>query len=421
MNEADRLWDETEDIFSSWNLKEIPFSASASSLRSNLDKVFTGRTEELKRIFNLLRGRERKRILVYGHIGYGKTAFILEVLSVLRRKSKDTLATYMGLPSETNLATAALISLARSMPEDEWAQQLLNQMGLISESTRKTKTKLEAKFAGIGGSREEETQSINAPQFPTLAFQDLLDRALKKYSRVVIAIDDLDKQDPERVRQLLHDAQGMLKGDAWFILTGHPSGLTRDILTSERGLFDLALEIKELDPDTTYRMLINYLGSARIEETSTEPDSPDAVRPFTLETAKTLCERSEGIPRWFNRIANYVLLKAAELKAEEITPFVFQQGLEDVSQKLRGQSELSAEDYYVLDLVLEKGLLSDENVSMDDLKRAKVQEFSQISPNLDRLVQFDLARRLPTDTAAEYRPNPILLPPSKESDGETSS
>ena len=98
----------------------------------------------------------------------------------MRRKSKDTLATYISLPSETNLATAALIALARSMPEDEWAQQLLNQMGLISESTRKTKTKIEGKIAGIGGSIEEETQAINAPQFPTLAFQDLLDRALKK-------------------------------------------------------------------------------------------------------------------------------------------------------------------------------------------------------------------------------------------------
>ena len=48
MSEADKLWDETGDIFSSWNLQEIPFSESASSLRSNLDKVFTGRTKELK-------------------------------------------------------------------------------------------------------------------------------------------------------------------------------------------------------------------------------------------------------------------------------------------------------------------------------------------------------------------------------------
>jgi len=128
MNETDRLWDETDSIFTSWNLQETPFSESASSLRSNLDKVFTGRTQELKRIFNLLRGRERKRILVYGSIGIGKTALILAVLSVLQRKSKNTLATYISLPLETNLATAALIALARSLPEDEWAQQQLNQM-----------------------------------------------------------------------------------------------------------------------------------------------------------------------------------------------------------------------------------------------------------------------------------------------------
>ena len=206
----------------------------------------------------------------------------------------------------------------------------------------------------------------------------------------------------------------MLKGDAWFILTGHPSGLTRDLLISERGLFDLALEIKELDQPTTYEMFINYLNSARIRETNRDPENPDTVHPFTLETAKKLCERSEGIPRWFNRIANYVLLKAAELKAEKITLKVFQEGLEYVSQELRGHSELSPEDYYVLDLILERGLLSDTSATMNDLKRMKVQEFSQLLPILDKLVQHDLVRRLPTDKSAEYQINSILLPPSKE-------
>ncbi|EGJ32381.1 MULTISPECIES: ATP-binding protein [Moorena] len=418
MSEADKLWDETDEIFTSWNLKDIPFSESASSLVSNLDQVFTGRTQELKTIFHLLRGRERKRILVYGSVGIGKTAFILEVLSVLQRKSKDTLATYISLPFETDLATAALIALARHMPEDEWAQQLLNNMGLMSESTRKTKTKFDVKIPMVGGSIETESKPVNAPKFPTLTFQDLLERALEKYSRVVIAIDDLDKQDPAKVRQLLHDAQGMLKGDAWFILTGHPSGLTRDLLISERGLFDLALEIKALDQPTTYQMLINYLASARINKTSKDETNPDAVHPFTLETARNLCAHSQGIPRWFNRIGNYVLLKAADLQAEKITPEVFQQGLEYVSQKLRGQSELTPEDYYVLDLVLEKGVLSDENVTMDDLKRLKAQQFTQVLPILDKLIQFDLVRRLPTDKAAEYQGNPLLLPPSEQSDEE---
>ncbi|NEO50441.1 MAG: ATP-binding protein, partial [Moorea sp. SIO4A3] len=197
-----------------------------------------------------------------------------------------------------------------------------------------------------------------------------------------------------------------------------PSGLTRDLLISERGLFDLALEITALDQSTTYQMLINYLASARINKTNPDETNPDAVHPFTLETARNLCAHSQGIPRWFNRIANYVLLKAADLQAEKITPEVFQQGLEYVSQKLRGQSELTPEDYYVLDLVLEKGVLSDENVTMDDLKRLKAQQFTQVLPILDKLIQFDLVRRLPTDKAAEYQGNPILLPPSDQSDEE---
>lgn len=156
-------------------------------------------------------------------------------------------------------------------------------------------------------------------------------------------------------------------------------------------------------------MLINYLSSARIEETSVELESPDAVHPFTKETARILWDRSEEVPRWFNRMANYILLKAAELEAEKIELDILQQGLEYGRQELRGQ-ELTAEDYYVLDLVLEKGVLSDANISLDDLERVKVQEFAQILPILDKLVQLDMVRRLPTERATEYGPNPMVLP-----------
>jgi len=107
------------------------------------------------------------------------------------------------------------------------AQQQLNQMGLISQKAlRKRRVKGQIGIPGMGSEVEEQTIEINKPQFPDLSFEDLLRRALKKYERVVIAIDDLDKQDPARVKQLLLNAQGILKSGAWFILTGHPSGLT---------------------------------------------------------------------------------------------------------------------------------------------------------------------------------------------------
>lgn len=224
MSEADRIFEELGNTLSRWGLSEIPFTESASFLRqSQLRDVFTGREQELRDVLALFQGRDRKRIFTYGWVGIGKSAFILEVLGVLQRKAKDTLATYISLPPETDLATAALIALAREMEDDEWAQHQLNLMGLRPRKrVVRKKGKGKAGISSFGIEAEEETVPVSALQVPTLSFEDLLERALKKYTRVVIAIDDLDKQDPARVRELLRNAQGMLKGGAWFMLTGHP-------------------------------------------------------------------------------------------------------------------------------------------------------------------------------------------------------
>lgn len=420
MSEADRLWDELDITFSRWGLTEIPFSESAISLRqAQLREVFTGRTQELKEALTLFRSRERKRLLVYGWYGIGKTAFILELLGVLGRKAKDTFATYISLPREaTDLATFALVALARQMEDDEWAQHQLNQMGLRPRKRPVNRTgKGKAGVSVMGVEIEEEPVPITPPQFPTLSFEDLLERALKRYTRVVIAIDDLDKQDPARVREMLRSAQGMLKGGASFVLTGQPAGLTRDVLTRDLGLFDLPIELQPLDQSTTYRMLINYLNSARPKDTRRDPDDPRAAHPFTPEAARILCERSNGVPRYLNRLGTYVLLKAADLHADLINAEVLQQGLENADRQLRGQKGLTSEDYYVLDLVLEKGVLSDATATLEDLERLKVKEFNEVMPILEKLVQLDLLRRLPTERAAEFGPSPMLLGKREKSEG----
>jgi hypothetical protein len=259
------------------------------------------------------------------------------------------------------VAQAALIALAREMTDDEWAQRQLNQMGLIShKALRKRTIRGRIGLAGTGSEFEEQTIDINKPQFPALSFEDLLKRALEKYERVVIAIDDVDKQDPARVKQLLLNAQGMLKSGAWFILTGHPSGLTRDILI-QRGLFDLALKLEILDQETTYQMLVNYLNSVRPKSSQYDIKNPKAVEPFTPETAKMLCEKSEGVPRLLHRLGSYVLLKAAELNQKIITPDILQQGFIYADQQAR--AGLTTVESMVLNLVLDKKTLSDANVT----------------------------------------------------------
>jgi hypothetical protein len=414
MTTAGDIYDQSSSNIQRLGLREIPFTESPIDQRSEtLQRIFTGRQTELRRMFNLFQSRERRRILVYGRLGIGKSAFLLEVLSVLRRKRPKMLTTYISLPANLDLATTALIALAREMSDDDWAQRQLYQMGIPTERVLKETSAEVSASMGLGGKWSEKDLPITKPQYPTVSLDTLLERAQDKYPEgVVIAIDDLDKQNPSVVRQLMHDAQGMLKGRAWFLLTGHPMGMTGDLLTSERGLFDLQQNLEELDLPTTYQMLINYLSSARINNNRTDPKDPRCVLPFLPETAKRFCEVSLGKPRLFNRLGNTVLSTAADLQAEVITPDVLEQGLRAAAPTLRQQASLNAQEERVRALLTQRGSLSDETITIEDLELLGLRSFSDILPLLERLEEADLAHQLNQDAAKAFAPIP--LPPSDD-------
>jgi hypothetical protein len=84
MTTADNISDQSFSNIQRLGLREIPFTESPIDLKGEtLRRVFTGRQNELRQVFNLFQSRERRRILVYGRLGIGKSAFLLEVLSVL--------------------------------------------------------------------------------------------------------------------------------------------------------------------------------------------------------------------------------------------------------------------------------------------------------------------------------------------------
>ena len=414
MTTADDIFDQSVNNIQRLGLKEIPFTESPTDLRSEtLNHIFTGRQYELRQVFNLFQSRERRRILVYGRLGIGKSAFLLEVISVLRRKRQKMLTTYISLPANLDLATTALIALAQEMTDDEWAQRQLYQMGIPTEKVLKERSSEVGGSIGIAGKIGEKDLPITKPQYPTVSLNTLLNRAQKKYPEgVVIAIDDLDKQDPHRVRQLMHDAQGTLKGPAWFLLTGHPMGLMGDLLTSERGLFDLQLKLEEMDQETTYQMLINYLSSARIKNDSTDPNNPRSVLPFLPDTAKHFCQVSLGKPRLFNRLGSTVLSTAANLQVDKITPDVLDKGLKAAEPTLRQQAALSVQEERVRALLQQRGSLSDETITIDDLEQLGFRSFSQVLPYLERLEEADLAHQINQDDTKTFAPIP--LPPADE-------
>jgi len=324
------------------------------------------------------------------------------------------LTVYTSLPDKQDLATTALIALAQAMPNDEWAQQQLHQMGIPIDRRLKERTTK----AGIKMVAEAELSEKDLPftksQHPTVSLSKLIERAQNQYGDgVLIAIDDLDKQDPSTVRKLMHDAQGMLKGRAWFLLTGHP--MTGDLLTSERGLFDLQLELKELDQPTTYQMLINYLNSVRIKNDCKDINDPRSVLPFLPETAKKFCEVSLGKPRLFNRLGSTVLLTAANLQVEVITPDVLEKGLKAAAPSLRLQAALSFQEERVRALLQKRGIFSEE-ITMVDLQELGVSTFSELLPILERLEEADLAYQINQDDSKAFAPIPL---PAADDDLET--
>jgi len=61
-------------------------------------------------------------------------------------------------------------------------------------------------------------------------------------------------------------------------------------------------------------------------------------------------------------------------------------------------------------MVLEKGVLSDASITLEELEKLKVETFSEILPRLDQLVEYDFLKRMPTERATEYTTTPIITP-----------
>ena len=180
-----------------------------------------------------------------------------------------------------------------------------------------------------------------------------------------------------------------------------------DLLTSERGLFDLQLKLEELDQSTTYEMLINYLNSVRINNDITDVNDPRSVLPFLPETAKKL---SLGKPRLFNRLGISVLSTAADLQAEVITQEILDKGLKAAARSLLLQAALNVQEERVLALLLERGGLSDETILMADLEQVGVRTFGELLIVLEKLEEADLIHQLNQDDTKACAPIPLPQP-----------
>lgn len=415
MTTIDDLFHEAGAGIERLGLAAIPFTESASTPTNadQLDRVFTGRRQELKTVFTQFQGRDRRRILVSGRIGIGKSAFVLQVLTALERNIPKLLPAYATLSAEANLTTTAFIALAYQLPKNRWAQSQLHQLGLPTAQPQKERTSKIGISKLLTAEMSEKDREPVRMERPTEALQQLIEQARDTYpGGIVIAIDDLDKQDPARIRHLMHDAQGTLKGTASFILTGHPIGMMGDLLTSERGFFDCKIALDDLDQPTTQQMLANYLASVRLngDHPANQPPLPQDFLPFTPDAAREFCRASQGKPRLFNRLGNTVLTTAIAHNAPKIDLAMLREGLQASELSRREQASLNLKEQRLKQLLDERGTLSEETILLDDLESLGLRSFSDALPLLEKLEDADLANRNELGYDTEFEPINVDLP-----------
>ena len=373
-------------------LHKIPFTTSPTE--QGIESVFTGREDKLSRVLNLFHGDDPRRILIYGHSGIGKTAFLLDVMLTLRKEYRKMLVAYISFPINCDLQTTALIALAKAMPDDRWAQQKLNQMGIPTAKDLK-ETNFEVGATGVGFTGkvvQKELPTFNS-QIPEISFDSLLERAKKRYSHgVLIIIDDLDRSNSANVEQLISDAKIMFKGKSSFILAGELVEIAPDLLTGKYITFDDNFQLEKLDPKTTYKMLINYLNSAR----TNNRNNHNSVLPFSQETAMEFCRLSLGKPRLFNQLGIAVISLAADIYAEKdfipITPEILRTASSSIPNESWKQIISNIHKERKKHFLLEKNKLYNKGIEIERLDVSNLIIYDAISEEIE--LQLDTLKKL---------------------------
>jgi|GEM_PF-2283355 len=310
-----------------WGLQRVLFRIRLLE-EPDLSLVFTAREREMERALSLL-GDAPGNLLVNGLFGVGKTAFLRMLLRNLREcYGEQVLCVSECLDGEdADLPTTILRGLAHALRDEDAEAKaiddLLAGVELTTQLTDKATGGGELNigiFKGGGGGETSATESRVRKLVPSAPYQarQLIERAVARspQRRLVVAVDDLDKRDPQTVRVNLSAARTTLHNHPCsFIFTGHPLSVLRDAYSSLGGIFDDQLELKALAHDQRRQLMINYLEAGR-QRGALDPQH--GLFPFTEDAAQAIMQHSFGLPRVLNVICYHVLSEAAELRLPQI-------------------------------------------------------------------------------------------------------
>ena len=386
-----------------WGLTDIPFHATPPEDPALLSRLFHGRQHELDLVLPTL--YEGRNVLVRGLWGVGKTMFILYLLHHLQRETaklrEPMLILYIGrFPGETSedMYQALLLPLSETLaevdPEARRVQDALRGLQITHSHRSQIEGKVDLKFFSFGGSRGHEQEREWEIQNAYNVLLRLLDIAQKRYGKIILAIDDLDKKAPRAVKDLLDDATDLLRrgqGKRSFLLTGRFTSALRDTSDQMLGLFSENITLDRMSTEDLLYIAINYLNIARKRPSG-------EVTPFTSKVIAQIAEHAYHIPRQFNMICEKVMRRGAMSSVEQINEETFASLWKSVQNEFA--LELTPDIRRLLYVAKSSGGLS---ADIDDatLEKLGVETFVELLPMLkslegDLLIRQEDGRLLPS-------------------------
>jgi Cdc6-like AAA superfamily ATPase len=378
-------------------------------------EVFTDRETEMERLVSAIL-TSHHNILIYGSYGVGKTIFILESLRELsgERKFLPIFTTFEGSTPE-DFEQCALLALVNVMRDwDAQAKEIYDVLVGGSHSTTtegeigldvSTSELLPVSISGGGKRKSAHEIQRTSIQHARHHFESLLEKSKKRYDRVIIAIDEIEKRDPGSFETLLSNCRGMLDLQCSFILTGGlwATWSTRNSRSPASGAFIDDIKIKPFDSTTARDVIIAYLNSARLSD-----QYSDTVFPFDPDAISFIINISEGVPRVFNSICYQSLEHGRQYKLSCIDKEAILDVLKKMGQVQYG--DLLRNEQHLVDVINKYGgVLSDDNVSAK--RELGIISILEIYSQLEELVQKDVLQKTEDTRNIYYQLSPTIKAP----------
>jgi type II secretory pathway predicted ATPase ExeA len=406
---VERIQRQTEDALGAWGLSHNPFMKTPPPDHIRRE-VFTDREQEMERLIRAVFANPIN-ILVFGTYGIGKTVFLLESLCELST-SKRVLPIYTTLEGETAADFDATVLFALANATSSWNRKSKEIYDILTGKA--TAEAMEREFGAevgagelmpvsltIGGrGKESETIQKDAIMHPRHEFTQLLKDCQRRYSRIIMAVDEVDKHEPQPFQSLVSGSRATLDAGCSFILTGSlwAALLTQNPNRSIYGAFGEEIELEPFDLDTTRDVIVAYLNSARNKKS-------ESIQPFTDDAVEYVFDCSGGVPRRFNQMCYEAINGAIKLEVKEIDADVVRQCQRDSGH--RKYKSLQGDEQFIVDTMKQHGgMLSDD--TPDVLAKLGALTIFEIYSVLEKLVQQDVLVKREGTRSVYYEVEPSL-------------